>query len=162
MATSIQTAVHNFLQMMDPNKGGVLPSGSQVIYRKFMPRYIAPLTLQVSEVHGEQEPAEMSPGYRREERYDMHCCLSYTSGGTQDADFLYAFDQVFNNFTLIETTIANNPWLSVAPVPGPGNGPVRFAQTIQLDYVPNADTYGKIVGELTFTVHCEARVSSLT
>lgn len=159
MSSSIPLAVANLVTMLDPNQGGTLPAGSQVFVQKYMPRFIAPLTLQIMEVHGKQEPAEMSPGYRREEMYDIHCCLSYAEG---DNNYTNAFNQAFAAFKTIETTIGNNPWLSVAAQPGPGNGAVRFAQIEAEDYVPNADIKGLVVGEIEFTVNCQARITSLT
>lgn len=159
MSSSIPLAVNNLLVMMDPNQGGALPTGSQVIFRKYMPRYIAPVTLQVSEVHGAQSPAELGPTYRREEEYEIHCCLAYTEG---DDNFLNAFNQTMSNFAIVERTIGNNPWLSVASNPGPGNGAVRFAEILNEDFVPDADSKGFVVGEMTFTVRCQQRITSLS
>lgn len=153
MSSSIPGAVNAFLTMMDPLQGGALPAGTQVWFGKPLPKYIAQTTLQVVEVHGDpgQEPAELGPTYRREEVYDIACILTCWTG--QPDDYLGMFNQVFSVLKTVEVTVANNPTL---------NGNVRFAQIHTLDFVPDSDDAGHVLGSLTFTVNCQARITSLS
>lgn len=151
MATSIDGAVHALLTMMDPTQGGVLPAGALVTFGKYLPAYEASITFQVTGVRvNEDNIAELGPSYRHEEDFDIEAILAIWAG---DNDQLQRFDDVFTNYNLIETTIANNPTL---------NGNVRVAVVSKGDYTPDQDAAGNTVGELSININCTQRVASLT
>jgi hypothetical protein len=63
MGSSVPAAVANLLEIAT----SVLPSNSLVWMGELVPKFTAPITLQITGVTGEQAPAELGPNYRREE-----------------------------------------------------------------------------------------------
>lgn len=150
MSSSIPNAIQQFIAIATtalPNSPSI---PTQVWFGKPLPRYIAPVTLQITGVTGQQDPAELGPTYRREEKYNLNCLLTTWAG---DDNHLQGMLDAFGYFALITVAVANNPTL---------NSAVRFAQPRSLGYTPDADPSGKRVGTLAFTLACEARVTSLT
>jgi hypothetical protein len=147
MSSAVPNTIDQFMAIVT----AVLPSDAQVWFGKPLSKYIANTTLQITGVqNGRQEPAEMSPEYRREEEFDLVCQLTYWEG---DLDFVGAKDQVYATFSLITVAVANNPTL---------NGAVRFAQPRQFDFTPDSTPDGFTIGVLNFTLNCQARIASLT
>lgn len=127
-----------------------LPAAT-VWFGKPLAMYTTPLTLQVLAVHtGEQEVATLGPEYKREELYEIQCMLTSFAG---DSDYLGRMDEVYASFGSVTIAVGNNPTL---------NQTVRFAEIKTFEYVPDADAKGMSLGSLSFTVACQARISSLT
>lgn len=147
MASSVPNAVNAFLSIVQ----AALPGNTQVWFGKPLSVYVAPITLQVTGVHtGEQVIATMGPEYKREETYEIQCMLTSFAG---DLNFVGRMAEVFLNYGLVTLAVGNNPTL---------NQTVRFAEIHSFEYVPDADAKGMSLGALTFSVHCQARISSLT
>jgi hypothetical protein len=147
MASSVPNAVNAFLSIAQT----ALPVNSLVWFGKPLGVYTAPVTLQVVGVHtGEQVVATIGPEYKREETYEIQCVLTSFAG---DANFAGRMAEVFAAFGLLTLAIGNNPTL---------NQTVRFAEIHSFEYSPDADAKGMTLGELPFTVACQARISSLT
>jgi hypothetical protein len=146
MSSSVPSAVHAFMSIAQ----AVLPNAT-VFFGKPLSLYTSPITLQVLAVHtGEQEVATLGPEYKREETYQIQCALTSFAG---DSDYLGRLDEVFASFSTLTTAIGNNPTL---------NQTVRFSEIRSFEYVPDADTKGMTLGMLTFTLACQARITSLT
>jgi hypothetical protein len=128
-----------------------LPVGSTVWFGEELPTYSAPVTLQVTEITGDQNPAEIGPQYRREETFSLVCSLSCYQGGAPD--FPGLLGTVMTNFALVSKAIGNNPSL---------NGAVRYAQVGNFIVTPVTDSNGLSALTLDFSVRCEARVTSLS
>jgi len=147
MASSVPSAVSALLSIAT----AALPTTAQVWFGKPLPTYTAPTTLQVYGVHdGTQEVAVLGPDFKREERYEIQCLLTSWAG---DQDFAGRMNEVYADFELITLAIGNNPTL---------NNTVRFAEIHTFDYIPDADAKGMSLGSLSFSVACQARISSLT
>ncbi|SRR5258708_17437251 len=128
-----------------------LPVGSTIWFGAELPAYAAPLTFQITEISGDQQPAEMGPGYRREEQSVLVCSLTFYQGGSPDFSTLLA--SVMNAFVLLSQAIGNNPSL---------NGAVRVAQVGNFHISPATDVNGNSAVTLDFAIRCEQRVTSLT
>lgn len=128
-----------------------LPAGSTVWFGEELPTYTAPITLQVTEITGDQVPAEIGPQYRREESFSLICSLSYYQGGAPD--FPGILGTVMANFLLVSQAVGNNPSL---------NSAVRYAQVGNFVITPATDPNGLSALTLDFAVRCEARVTSLS
>jgi hypothetical protein len=127
-----------------------LPAKTTVWFGEELPTYTSPLTLQISEITGDQVPAEIGPNYRREETFTLVCSLSTYQGGPPD------FPTILNNlmaqFIILSRAVANNPNLNQA---------VRFAQVGNFIITPASDMNGQSAVTLDFSVRCEARVTSI-
>lgn len=128
-----------------------LPDGSTVWFGQEIPTYANKITLQISEITGDQEPAELGPQYRREEKFSLICSLSVCVGGSPD--FPGLLSQAMDNFALVSEAVGNNPKL---------NGAVRFAQVGNFMITAGTDANGLSALTLDFSVRCEARVNSLS
>lgn len=159
MASSIPVAVENLVTLIK----SVVPAGTQV---EFGPppgtgtneTYLAPNAVWISDVIGDQEPAEMGPNYRREETYSIVVELTAFEG---DQNFLRTMQQCFSLFGLIEVAVANNPWLSTSGVHD-ATSAVRFAEVGNMNFQPQLTPRGQSNGSLQFHVRCSARVDSLS
>lgn len=109
------------------------------------------MTLQISEVTGDQQPAELGNNYRREETFAIVCSLIAYQGGVPD--FSVMLTSLMSNFVLLSQAIANNPTL---------NSAVRFAEVGNFVITPETDANGKSAITLDFSVRCQQRVTSLT
>lgn len=146
MSSAIPGAVQALISIAQ----GALPSDATVWFGVPLPVYEAPITLQILKVTGEQEVAQLGPNYRREETFEIHCCLTSFAG---DNDFVSRMTEVYANFSLLTVAIATNYTL---------NNTVRFAEIRQFDYQPDADGKGMTLGQLDFAVACQVRIESLT
>lgn len=156
MSSSFGPAMDGFIALMTAS----LPATTQVYFGKELAIYEAPVTLQILGIQGHQDPAELSPTARREETFSILCKLTSYAG---DQKFLDRFHEVMTTWALITVAVANDPHLTGTPG-GTGNAqtPVRFAQPISENFMPEANTTGQSLGCLTFEVHCAARITSLT
>jgi hypothetical protein len=160
MSSCMPIATANFLTLMT----AVLPtSGVNVYFGNPMSMYTAPIHLQVYEVEGTQEWAELGPSYRREEMFAIKCKLSSYAG---DTDFLSRMQETYNTFETITIAVANDPTLTGIPngviTAGGTQGAVRIAQVTNMVFVPKGGANGKSMGELNFDVECTQRITSLT
>lgn len=128
-----------------------LPLGSTVWFGQELPTYETPVTLQITEITGDQAPAELGPKFRREENFSLICSLVCYAGGSPDFPSLLA--QVMDNFALVSKAVGNNPKL---------NDSVRFAQVGNFIVTPATNANGLSALTLDFSVRCEQRVLSLS
>lgn len=128
-----------------------LPAGSTVWFGKELSTYTAPVTLQITEITGDQNWGEIGPQYRREETFSLVCSLFCYQGG--EPDFPSVLSNVMTNFALVSKAVANNAKL---------NGTVRVAQVGNFLVTPTTDANGLSAVTLDFSVRCEARINSLS
>lgn len=128
-----------------------LPAGTTVHYGPELFAYAAPLTFMISQIPGDQVPAELGPDYRREETFSFTCSLIYYEGGVPD--FVAHLQTLMTNFVLLSRAIANNPTLNQA---------VRFAEVGNFLISPETDANGQSATTIDFSIRCQQRVTSLT
>lgn len=158
MSSSIPAAVANLITILT----AALPASTQVVYGPppssgTHETYLAPNALWVSEVIGNQDPAELGVNYRREENYSIICELTAFEG---DQDFLATMQSCFTLFKTVEVTIANNPWLSTSGL-NDSTAAVRFAEVGDINFTPQLTPKGQSNGSLQFHVRCSQRIDSL-
>jgi len=112
--------------------------------------YTAPLTFLITEITGDQKPAELGNQYRREETFNLVCTLVAYQGGPPD--YIDQLTSLMASFVTLSQAIANNPTL---------NGAVRFAEVGNFDIVPATDGGGQGAVTLDFQIRCSQRVTSL-
>jgi hypothetical protein len=145
--TSVAPAARVYFQNLCKS---VLPDDAYVWYGKRMGSFSAPLTLQIYGWKGTQEPAELAPNLRREENFDINCCLSSFAG---DMDFASRETEVMAQWSKITTALGNDATL--------GNI-VRWAQITEYEFVPDSNIDGKSIGSLEFNVNCQQRIESMS
>lgn len=146
-SSSIPNAITQFLTMATT----ALPAGTTVWFGEELPAYSAPLTLQITEVTGDQQPATIGLSYLREESFQLVCLLTWYQGGPQD--FVTCLGNVMTNFALLSEAVGDNPTL---------NNAVRFAQVGNFIITPATDQNGQTAVTLSFALRCEQRVVSLS
>jgi hypothetical protein len=148
MSSVAAAATSYFLQLAR----SVLPDDSFVVLRKSGAQMVfsAPLTLQVYGFKGSQIPAELSPQARREETFDIDCCVSSYQG---DDDLEARMAEAQTAWALLSVAVGNDYTF--------GNI-VRWAQITDYDFIPSSDTTGKTLGSVEFKVNCQQRIDSLT
>jgi hypothetical protein len=146
MASSIPAATAYFVTLAT----SALAATTQVIFQKEMPAYVAPITLQITEIIGDQEWATLSPDLQREETYSIMCIMTSYAG---DTDFLTRMQEAFASFELIMHALGADPTLG---------GTVRDATVGNFNVTPEGDVKGQSICQIEFAVRCEKRVSSLT
>lgn len=146
MASSIPGAVAYYKALATT----ALPATAQVFMARELQAYVAPVTLQITGITGDQEWATLAPDLQREETYSILCCLTTYQG---DADFDSRLQEAFTNFELITLALGNDPTLG---------GHVRLCTVGDFNVVPEGDVKGQSICQLDFAVRCEQRVSSLT
>lgn len=146
-SSSIPGAVSNLLTIAT----SALPADTTVWYGAALPAYSAPLTFQITEINGDQSPAEIGLQYRREETFAVVCNLTAYVGGSPD--FNSMLTSLMDNFALLSTAIGDNPTL---------NGAVRYAQVGNFIISADTDTQGQAVQQLDFQVRCQQRIISLS
>lgn len=147
MSSSVATAIPAFITICQ----NALPAGFQVALGQIFTPYVSPQTLLITGIHfTEDEYAELGPTYRHEEHYNIECSLCSTAG---DNDQSTRLQEVYALYKDIQVAVANNPTL---------NSNVRLGWCRQLDYTPTYDAKGFSVGQLSFEVQVQARVTSLT
>jgi hypothetical protein len=154
MASSIPGAVAYWVNLAETTLKSTVtsPDGVYVWFGSPLSRYIAPITLQVMEVTEiTHQWAELGSQYKIEETYKIHNQLVSFAG---DNDQLGRMNEVFSNLQLLTVALANDYTLG---------GNVRLClPVVEGDYLPGTDASGRTAGSLTFDIHCEARVTSLT
>lgn len=149
--SSTSTAQPDAIQAFLAIATAALPTTTQVWLGKALPKYVAPVTLQVNgTINGRQRPAELGPTYRREEEFDILCKLTTWAG---DSDFAQRILDAFASFRLVMVAVANNPTM---------NDTVRYAAAVELNCTPDADAQGFSLAELDFTVNCQVRINTLS
>lgn len=145
-----QSAIPGALVQLLAVATAAFPPNTTVYYGEDLPAYTAPLTLQISEIVGDQEPADIGQ-FKREEAWQFTCSLITYVGGVPD--WVAQLVSTFASFSLLSLAIGNNPTL---------NGSVRFAQVG--NFVTHSETDANSQGATTldFAVRCTQRVTSLT
>lgn len=147
MASS-QLAAVSYLMSSWKTIFGASSSNSVVIhYGKPLPKYIAPLTLQIVGITGEDYPISLGPDYIQKEEYEIQCVLALWAG---DNDELGRFAETQAAFQKITNGILADITLG---------GSVLWALPRKLDTLPDADATGRATSIMTFTIQCEARVT---
>lgn len=157
MSSAIPGAVANLITILT----AALPSTVEVYFSADEGVFKAPQALCIVGVVGDQQPAEMSPGYRREETFAIQCKLVSFAGDQSSAAYLARMQEVMALFATVSVTIGNNPWLSTTGAHD-GTSAVRFAEVGTFDLVPKPNGTGGSTCGLSFDVHCSQRVTSLT
>jgi hypothetical protein len=158
MATSIPAAVKNFTTIATT----AIPSSitgegrTQVVFGD-LTEYVAPVTLQIIEVTGNAEVAELGVNFRREETYSIVCQVVTWAG---DQDYFTRFNDAMTIYNVLVVAVANNPWLSTSGL-NDSTAAVRFAELGDYSIVPHATPSGKSACSLEFHVRCSQRVDSL-
>lgn len=143
----------------------VLPAETTVWFGAELPAFSAALTFQITEITGDQQPAELGNNYRREENFAFVCSLTSYTGGAQDyantapagQGFVVLLQAVMADFALLAQAIANNPRLTFN-----GTDAVRIAEVGNFHLHPETDDNGQSFVTLDFAVRCAQRVTSLT
>jgi hypothetical protein len=115
-----------------------------------LPEYVPAVTIQITEVTGNQNPAELGPNYRREESFSIVCSIVTYEG---DQNFAAAMASAFSYFTQISPIIGNNPSL---------NNTVRYAQVGNFHGEPDVTPKAQCIYTLDFNIRCTQRVESLS
>jgi hypothetical protein len=157
MSSAIPGAVANLITILT----AALPATTEVYFSADEGTFKAPQALMVCGVVGDQQPAEMSPGYKREETFAIQCKLVSFAGDQSSAAYVARMQEVMAMFATVEITIGNNPWLSTTGAHD-ATSAVRFAEVGTFDLVPKPNGTGGSVCELSFDVHCTQRITSLT
>jgi hypothetical protein len=144
--SSVASATRKYFQTA---VAAVLPDDAYVWYGAKMSIFEAPITLEILGWHGQQVPAELSPQARREEEFELVCCITSFAG---DQDFDARETEAVTQWNAVSVMIGNDYTLG---------GNVRWAQmaTYNFEGIPNAD--GQSIGVMNFTIECQARIDSL-
>ena len=154
MASSIPGAVEYWLNLAKTTLASTAtsPDGVYVWFGSPLSRYVAPITLQVIEISEiTHQWAELGSQYKIEETYKIHNQLVSFAG---DNNQIGRMTEVFSNLQLLTVALGNDYTLG---------GNVRLClPLVEGEYMPGTDPSGRTAGALTFDIHCEARVASLT
>ena len=158
MASSIGPAVNNLISIIT----GAVPSSLanegdvQVVFGD-LTQYVAPVTLQIMEVTGDADVAELGRNFRREETYSIVCEVVTFAG---DQDYVTRFNDAMTIYNAVTVAVATNPWLSTSGL-NDNTAAVRFAEVGNYSIVPHATPIGQSVCSVQFHVRCAQRVDSL-
>lgn len=133
-----------------------MEGATQVVFGE-LSEYVAPVTIQIMEVTGNAEVAEIGVNFRREETYSIVCEIITFAG---DQNYLQRFSDAMTIYNDVVIAVANNPWLSTSGL-NDSTAAVRFAEVGDFSIVPHATPIGQSVCSLQFHVRCSARVDSL-
>lgn len=159
MATSIPAAVNNFITIATANIPATMANeGSTQVVFGDLSKYVAPVTLQIMEVTGNADVAEMGVNFRREETYSIICEVVTFAG---DQNYVQRFTDCMTIYNNLVKAVANNPWLSTSGV-NDSTAAVRFAEIGDYSIIPHAGPRGGSVCSLQFHVRCSQRVNSLS
>lgn len=147
-----QSAIPGALTNLLSIATAAFPAGTTVYYGEELGAFSAPLTFQISEITGDQTPAELGQ-YRREETFSFICSLTVYQGGAMATDFSGQLTSLMASFALLSLAIGNNPTL---------NQSVRFAEVGNFRITSDSDPNGQAGSTLDFSVRCTQRVTSLT
>lgn len=158
MSSSIGPAVNNLIKIVTNAVPATLTGEgeTQVVFGD-LSQYVAPVTLQIMEVVGNADPAELGPNFRREETYSIVCEIVTFAG---DQDYLTRFNDAMTVYNAICVAVGNNPWLSTSGL-NDATAAVRFAEVGDFSIAPHATPIGQSVCSLQFHVRCSQRVDSL-
>lgn len=133
-----------------------LPDDSTVWFGQELPSFSAPVTLQITEITGDQAPAEIGGRYRREETFALVCLLTCYQGGPPD--FVTILGNVTAQFVPLALAVASNPSLTA---PGAAVQVARFCEVGNFIITPAGDQNGQSAVTLAFSLRCAQRVESL-
>lgn len=151
--SSVGPAVFNFYGAVNTALGGSV----QFAFGE-LTNYIAPVTLQILEVTGDQQPAEIGNNFRREETFSIVCELVTWAG---DQNYQQRFTDALTAWNTILVTVGNNPWLSTSGL-NDATAAVRYAEVGDFSFIPHADAAGQSRCSLQFHVRCSQRINSLS
>lgn len=157
MPSSIPAAVNNFITIATTAIPTVMSEGATQVVFGELSRYVAPVTLQIMEVTGNAEVAELGVNFRREETYSIVCEVVTWSG---DQDYLTRFNDAMTIYNALVVAVAKNPWLSTSGL-NDSTAAVRYAEIGDYSIIPHADAHGQSRCSLQFHVRCSQRVDSL-
>ena len=157
MATSVRPAVTNFIAIAKAAIPATISGGETNVVFGDLAQYVAPVTLQIIEVTGNAEVAELGVNYRREETYSIVCEIVTWSG---DQDYKQRFDDAVTVYDQVTIAVAKNPWLSTSGL-NDSTAAVRFAEIGDFSIIPHAGPTGESTCSLQFHVRCSQRVDSL-
>lgn len=158
MSSSVGPAVANLITIVT----AAIPSSvtsegaTQVVFGE-VSKYVAPVTLQIIEVTGNAQVAEIGRNFRREETYSIICEITTFAG---DQNYVQRFNDAMLIYNDVVIAVANNPWLSTSGS-NDSTAAVRFAEVGDFSMVPHATRSGQSVCSLQFHVRCSQRVDSL-
>lgn len=143
----------------------VLPTNATVYFGSALPAYTNPYTLQIVEVNGDQQAAEIGQRYRREETFALTCQLVYYDGSPQSPtagpQFLDLTNKVMDAFQAIALAIGNNPSLTDYSTPDVTQV-ARYTEVGNFIVTPETDSNGRCAVILSFSLRCQQRVESLS
>lgn len=157
MLSSIGAAVDNLTALIASAIPAELAGAPVSVVFGPLAEYVAPVTLQVLEVTGDQQPAEIGRDYRREETYTIVCEIVTWSG---DQDYGQRFRDALSCWNAVLGAVGDNPYLSASGV-NDASAAVRYAEVGNMSIIPDTDTAGQSRCSLQFHVRCSARVNSL-
>ena len=157
MATSVGTAVTNFISIATAAIPATVSGGDTNVVFGDLAQYVAPVTLQIIEVTGDAQVAELGQNFRREETFSIVCELVTWAG---DQDYKQRFDDAVTVYDLVTIAVATNPWLS-STGSHDNTSAVRFAEIGDFSIIPKAGPEGESTCSFQFHVRCSARVDSL-
>ena len=128
----------------------VLPDDTYIFYGAKLSKFSSPLMLQCYGWTALQEPGEIGPNLRREEAFDLNCCLSSFQG---DQDFDAREQEVMTNWALITVALNNDASF---------NSLIRWAQITEYNFQPEPGVEGSSVGSLEFKVGCVQRIDTMS
>ena len=158
MSSSVGPAVNNFISIVTAAVPTVMPNegDTQIVFGE-LSKYVAPVTLQIMEVTGNAQVAEIGRNFRREETYSIICEIVTWAG---DQDYVTRFNDAVSVYNAVTVAVAKNPWLSTSGL-NDSTAAVRFAEIGDFTMIPHADVHGQSRCALQFHVRCSARVDSL-
>lgn len=158
MSSSVGPAVANFITIATAAIPATVASegATQVVFGD-LSQYVAPVTLQIMEVTGNAQVAEIGVNFRREETYSIICEIVTFAG---DQNYVQRFTDAMLIYNKVVVAVANNPWLSTSGL-NDSTAAVRFAEIGDFSIVPHATPSGQSVCSLQFHVRCSQRVDSL-
>ena len=157
MSSSIGPAVNNFISIATAAIPASISGGDTQVWFGDLSKYIAPVTLQIIEVTGNADVAELGRNYRREETYSIVCEIVTFAG---DQDYVQRFTDAMTIYNTLVVAVANNPWLSTSGL-NDSTAAVRFAEIGDFSIIPHAGSQGQSTCSLQFHVRCSQRVDSL-
>lgn len=157
MPSSIGPAVINFIEIAKTAIPATISGGETNVVFGDLATYVAPVTLQIIEITGNADVAELGRNYRREETYSI-VCEAVTWAG--DQDYVQRFTDAMTIYNTLVVAVANNPWLSTSGL-NDTTAAVRFAEIGDYSIIPHAGPTGESTCSLQFHVRCSQRVDSL-
>lgn len=94
---------------------------------------------------------------RRNEEFDVHCCVLNQSGSTDGPGFVAAFERLYGIASVLFDAVHSDPSLGLGP--GKPTGAPRFTADVRgfSAHVPTDDTRG-VMPRVQFSVHVVTRI----